>query len=119
MQAALQVLHNYPCEGRRIAVLGDMLELGDMSQELHEKVGEMAQKCNLNMLYCYGTASQAIAQKAGEKFGVFCTDDANVLIAKLQEYTKEGDVILFKASHGMHLENVIEAVYGQPPYGAE
>jgi UDP-N-acetylmuramoyl-tripeptide--D-alanyl-D-alanine ligase len=119
MQAALQVLNNYPCEGRRIAVLGDMLELGDMSQELHEKVGEIARNCNLNMLYCYGTASKFIAQKAGDKFGVFCTDDENVLISKLQEYTREGDVILFKASHGMHLENVFEAVYGQTAYGAE
>ncbi len=112
MKAALQVLNNYPCEGRRIAVLGDMLELGDMSQELHEQVGVIARDCNLNMLYCYGTASQFIAQKAGDKFGIFCTDDENVLVSKLQEYTKEGDVVLFKASHGMHLEKIIEAVYG-------
>lgn len=112
MEAALGVLANYPCEGRRIAVLGDMLELGDMSDELHEKVGEIAKRSNLNMLYCYGTAAKRIAAKAGEKFGVFCTDDPGVLIEKLQMYTKEGDVVLFKASHGMHLENVIEAVYG-------
>lgn len=112
MEAALGVLANYPCEGRRVAVLGDMLELGDMSDALHEKVGEIAKRSNLNMLYCYGPAAKHIAAKAGDRFGVFCTEDASVLTEKLQMYTKEGDVVLFKASHGMHLENIIEAVYG-------
>ena len=112
MEAALGVLANYPCEGRRVAVLGDMLELGDMSNSLHEQVGEIAKKSNLNMLYCYGPAAKHIAAKAGDKFGVFCTEDADVLTEKLRMYTKEGDVVLFKASHGMHLENIIDAVYG-------
>ena len=112
MEAALGVLANYPCEGRRVAVLGDMLELGDMSDSLHEQVGEIAKNSNLNMLYCYGPAAKHIAAKAGDKFGVFCTEDADVLTEKLRMYTKEGDVVLFKASHGMHLENIIDAVYG-------
>ena len=64
------------------------------------------------MLYCYGPAAKHIAAKAGDKFGVFCTEDADVLTEKLRMYTKEGDVVLFKASHGMHLENIIDAVYG-------
>ena len=113
MEAALGVLANYPCEGRRVAVLGDMLELGDMSDALHEKVGEIAKKSNLNMLYCYGSAAKHIAAKAGDKFGVFCTEDPAVLTEKLQKYVKAGDVVLFKASHGMHLERIIEAVYGE------
>ena len=112
MEAALSVLANYPCEGRKVAVLGDMLELGDMSDTLHEQVGAIAKKSNLNMLYCYGPAAKHIAAKAGDKFGVFCTEDASLLTEKLQNYLKEGDVVLFKASHGMHLENIIEAVYG-------
>ncbi|MBQ4466419.1 MAG: UDP-N-acetylmuramoyl-tripeptide--D-alanyl-D-alanine ligase [Oscillospiraceae bacterium] len=112
MEAALSVLANYPCEGRKVAVLGDMLELGAMSDTLHEQVGAIAKKSNLNMLYCYGPASRHIAAKAGDKFGVFCTEDAALLTEKLQNYLKEGDVVLFKASHGMHLEHIIEAVYG-------
>ena len=64
------------------------------------------------MLYCYGPAAKHIAAKAGDKFGVFSTEDASLLTEKLQNYLKEGDVVLFKASHGMHLENIIEAVYG-------
>lgn len=112
MEAALGVLAGYPCEGRRVAVLGDMLELGEMSDALHEQVGKIAARSNLNMLYCYGTAAKHIAAKAGDRFGVFCTDDPSVLTEKLQKYVKAGDVVLFKASHGMHLERVIEAVYG-------
>lgn len=113
MEAALSVLSGYPCEGRRIAVLGDMLELGEMSDALHEQVGALARKSNLNMLYCYGTAARHIAAKAGDRFGVFCTDDPAVLTDKLRKYVKAGDVVLFKASHGMHLEDIIEAVYGE------
>ncbi len=112
MEAALSVLANYPCEGRRVAVLGDMLELGDMSESLHQQVGEIAKNSHLNMLYCYGPAARHIAEKAGDKFGVFCTEDPAMLTEKLQNYLKEGDVVLFKASHGMHLEAIIDAVYG-------
>lgn len=112
MRAALGVLAGYPAEGRRIAVLGDMLELGDMSEALHAEVGRMVKASGINMLYCYGEAAKHIAANAGDKLGTFCTEDANILIAKLQETLRPGDVVLFKASHGMHLEAVIEAVYG-------
>ena len=112
MRAALGVLSKYPAEGRRIAVLGDMLELGDMSAQLHEEVGKMVKEAGINMLYCYGTAAKGIAAKAGDQIGVFCTEDAHVLTTQLQSCLKPGDVVLFKASHSMHLEQIIEAVYG-------
>lgn len=112
MRAALGVLASYPAEGRRVAVLGDMLELGDMSETLHAEVGRMVKAAGINMLYCYGEAAKQIAANAGEKIGTFCTEDANILAAKLQETLRPGDVVLFKASHGMHLEDTIEAVYG-------
>lgn len=112
MRAALGVLSTYPAEGRRIAVLGDMLELGEMSDALHAEVGRMVKASGINMLCCYGAAAAHIAANAGDKLGTFCTEDANILTAKLQETLRPGDVVLFKASHGMHLEQIIEAVYG-------
>ncbi len=113
MRAALGVLGNYPCEGRKIAVLGDMLELGVHSETLHAKVGEMAKNAGIDMLFCYGTAARGIAENAGSDLEAFCTDDADVLTEQLRKTLKEGDCVLFKASHGMHLENVISNLYGE------
>ena len=64
------------------------------------------------MAYCYGPAARHIAARAGDRVGTFCTEDPAILTAKLQNDLKPGDVVLFKGSHGMHLERVIEAVYG-------
>lgn len=113
MRAALGVLGNYQCTGRKIAVLGDMLELGEHSEMLHAKVGEMAKNAGIDMLLCYGAAARGIAANAGEAIEIFCTEDAEVLTEKLRQTTAEGDCVLFKASHGMHLENIITALYGE------
>ncbi|MBR1529901.1 MAG: UDP-N-acetylmuramoyl-tripeptide--D-alanyl-D-alanine ligase [Oscillospiraceae bacterium] len=113
MQAGLNVLGKYLADGRKIAVLGDMLELGDMSEALHSRVGEMVKHAGIDMLFCYGKASEKIAESAGNQIQKFCTDNLDMLIQKLRETVQEGDVLLFKASHGMHLENIISALYGE------
>ena len=112
MQAGLNVLGNYLADGRKIAVLGDMLELGKMSETLHSRVGEMVKNAGIDMLFCYGKESRKIAEHAGEKVQIFCTDSPEILTQKLRETVQEGDVLLFKASHGMHLENIITNLYG-------
>ena len=112
MRAALGVLAGYPCGGKRIAVLGDMLELGEMSNTLHAQVGEAAAAAGLDVLLCYGEAAGQIAAHAGNIPVLRCTRDPQELIRQLRETAQEGDVVLFKASHGMHLEEIIEAVYG-------
>ncbi len=113
MQAGLNVLGNYDAKGRKIAVLGDMLELGALSSELHAKVGEMAKNAKIDILFCYGKEAKQIALHAGDKLEIFCTEDETSLIHQLRNITKEDDVILFKASHGMHLEQVISKLYGE------
>ena len=113
MRAALGVLEHLPCAGKRIAVLGDMLELGEMSETLHAEVGKMAAAANIDRLFCYGKEAETIAAHAGTVHEIFTTCDAQALITKLRETAKEGDAVLFKASHGMHLETVMEAVYGK------
>ncbi len=112
MRAALGVLGNYQCTGRKIAVLGDMLELGEHSDSLHAKVGEMAKNAGIDVLFCYGTAAKGIAANAGDAIEIFCTENADELTDQLRETIKEGDCVLFKASHGMHLETIIERLYG-------
>ncbi len=113
MRAGLGVLGNFRCSGRKIAVLGDMLELGEHSEMLHAKVGEMAKNAGIDMLFCYGSAARGIAANAGDAVAVFCTEDADGLTEALRKTLGEGDCVLFKASHGMHLERIIAALYGE------
>ncbi len=113
MRAALGVLGNYPCEGRRVAVLGDMLELGEHSESLHAAVGEMAKNAGIDLLFCFGSAAKTIAANAGSDVQCFCTEDASELTEALRNTLKAGDCVLFKASHGMHLETIIASLYGE------
>lgn len=98
---------------RRIAVLGDMLELGGYSQTAHELCGEYCAQSGVDILLAYGEMSAATAQSA-EKNGVRYTErftDPDKLAVYLAGLLREGDAVVFKASHGMHLENVIKNVY--------
>ena len=114
MQAAIDVL----CEmtpqdgGRRVAVLGDMLELGEQSPELHEQVGEYVAKKGVDLLVCYGENSKHIAKRADE-LGLHagCSEDKNIVLNFLKYKLRPNDIVLFKASRGMHMEELIEEFY--------
>ncbi|MBQ7132143.1 MAG: UDP-N-acetylmuramoyl-tripeptide--D-alanyl-D-alanine ligase [Oscillospiraceae bacterium] len=112
MKAALEML-NLQSGKRRIAVLGDMLELGEYSKALHSAVGEYCAKSSADMVFCVGAQSKYIARSASLK-GKAAKHFFNpeTLIQTLKETVCEGDVILFKASRGMHLENVIKSLFG-------
>lgn len=115
MKATLSVLAGMKCEGRKIAVLGDMLELGDMSEKLHRLVGEYAAQYRPDKLYCYGENAMYIAAEAS-KHGLagcaFHTDSKDLMAEKIKENLQSGDTILFKASRGMKLEEVIDKIFG-------
>ena len=108
MRAALRVLAGTPTEGRRIAVLGGMLELGDFAPELHAGVGREAAK-TADLLLAFGPCSECYVQGAHEAglagARAFATHDA--LVAALEETCRAGDTLLFKGSHGMHMEQVL------------
>ena len=110
MAAALSVLGNRP--GRHIAVLGDMLELGDCAQAEHYKVGRIAAE-KADLVFAYGphsgrvvdgTVTGGMPENKGRAF-----QDKDELVAALKRAARPGDVILFKASRGIHLEQVLEA----------
>ena len=95
---------------RRIALLGDMLELGENEEALHESLGEFCKE-NLEALFTVGRLGERIAdgaKKAGMK-EVFHVTKENAAEA-LKAYVKEGDVLLVKASRGMHLEDVVDRI---------
>ena len=114
MTAALGVLGNRP--GRRIAVLGDMLELGDCAQAEHYKVGRIAAE-KADLVFAYGphagrvidgTLTGGMPETMGRAF-----DSREEMAKALKRAARPGDVLLFKASHGMHLELVLEAFLRQ------
>ena len=100
---------------RKIAVLGDMLELGTISVEAHRNAGLVAAKNKIDVLMTYGERSLETAAKATE-CGVPVVKsflDKNELADALFEILGEGDAVLFKASRGMALEDVINNLYGR------
>jgi UDP-N-acetylmuramoyl-tripeptide--D-alanyl-D-alanine ligase len=114
MKAALTVLKDQPCAGRRVAVLGDMLELGELSRQLHTLVGEMVAASEVDKLFCLGKESFYLAQRAAmQEVSVYHTEDRKELCNAIRQELRPGDVVLFKASRGMHLEDCIDVIFEQ------
>ena len=107
MKSSVDVLSGY--SGRKIAVLGDMLELGDYEETLHRAVGAHLLKKNIDLVLTVGPAARYISDEVNKaKPGLAYHFDDNVsLSAYLQECLEENDVVLVKASNGMHLKEVI------------
>ena len=102
-------------KGKKIAVLGDMLELGSFSEEAHRMVGEYASECGVDVLYTVGEESKYMADsalKSGLKNVRNFTDKKELTEILINELHK-GDTILFKASRGMKLEEIFENIYKQ------
>lgn len=99
-------------DGRLIAVLGDMLELGDISEKLHREIGEELAENKFDTLITLGELGKFIAagaRDAGLK-NVYSFDTHEAAAKKILEIVRDGDTILFKASHVMHMEKIIELI---------
>ena len=110
-EAALNVLESCKTEGRRIAVLGDMLELGNRSSAEHYRIGRLAAS-KTDLLFTYGahsvrTVTGAITGGMSQK-NTAHFDTHEELANMLRMRVKEGDVLLFKGSRGMKMEKVLE-----------
>lgn len=115
MKAALAMFKEYPCK-RRFALLGDMLELGDLSREAHEEVGREAAESGLDTLITYGEQAKRTAVVAAAKG--LTTLHANTYreaADALLKLMQPGDALLVKASRGMALEKVLELFYKEQP----
>lgn len=112
MKAALDTLESMGLGKRKIAVLGDMLELGTYSKEFHEEVGHYVNTKQIDELICYGNESKYLCDVVnGNKIKVSSTLHQKELIQLVEEAIKTDCVILFKASHGMMLEEIIDEVF--------
>ncbi|MCX5749098.1 MAG: UDP-N-acetylmuramoyl-tripeptide--D-alanyl-D-alanine ligase [Candidatus Saganbacteria bacterium] len=109
MKAALDVLATQ--KGRKIAVLGDMFELGRSAKKEHELIGKMIPGLCIDVLLTSGTLSKniylsAVSINPGGKY--FHFKDKNAIIRKLKHVISKGDIVLFKASRGMRFEKIAE-----------
>ncbi len=112
IKAAMSVLTSLKCTGRRIAVLGEMMELGSYGPEGHFQCGEWADKCGVDMLWAVGGENAACYIKGAAKLsaegGTRLFADKESLAKALIDEVEEGDAVLFKASRSVQLEQVIE-----------
>ncbi len=115
MKAAISVLKALP-NARKIALLGDMLELGDASEEGHRHTGEWVAEAGINVLIAYGPRSGAMAEaaKAQGVTTVHCQNEQEVLQC-LRQFVQPGDALLAKASHAMKLEELLQDYYAGLP----
>jgi UDP-N-acetylmuramoyl-tripeptide--D-alanyl-D-alanine ligase len=112
MRAALDELSSEPVTGRRLAVLGDMLELGERETELHREVGAEATAAGVEVLVTVGPrAAVMLDEFDGEGYAVADAGEAAALVGELLE---SGDVMLVKGSRGVGLEVVAEALEAAP-----
>lgn len=110
MKASIDVLAH--TSGRRIAVLGDMGELGAEEKELHRNIGKAVAASGIDALFCAGTLAEEYASeaKANPECEVHYKKTREEMTEELLAYVKEGDTVLVKASHFMEFPKVVEAL---------
>lgn len=113
MKASLKYLSNLDSK-RKIAILGDMFELGEYSKKLHKEVGKQVYKNNINILLCSGENSKYIVKQAEaegmSKDNIYYMQNKEDIIEKVKEIMRDGDVILVKASNGMKFYDIPEKI---------
>jgi len=112
VQAALETLIGFAGRGRRIAVLGDMLELGAAATDAHRQIGRGVVSSGVHVLITLGKLGAVIAEEAQaqgmDRNRVRVCQEASQAAQSLKEMTEEGDVILLKGSRGMRMERILD-----------
>ena len=111
MRSSLDVL-SYSL-GRKVAVLGDMFELGANEKELHYNVGAYASEKEIDVICCVGTLSKALYEGAKARAGrnsVLYFESKKEFLDKINLVIQKGDTILVKASHGMEFPEIVSAL---------
>ena len=124
MRVALETLKSIPAK-RKIAVLGDMLEIGKYTEQAHRAVGDQAAEF-VDLLFTVGSRAKFIADEAGQNFisqnpdrQIFKYDDSLAAGRALDPLILEGDLILVKGSQTMRMEKVVEEIMAHPEKASE
>ena len=114
MRASLAAFRAREVAGKRIAVLGDMGELGPYSEEGHALVGREAAESGLSTLVCVGPLARGIARAAEEAgmdvSAIMCVDDAQAALLAVTPLVESADCVLVKASHSVGLDAVAQGL---------
>jgi UDP-N-acetylmuramyl pentapeptide synthase len=114
MRAALEALRELPCQGRRIAVLGEMAELGPAAEAAHRDIGRLVAESGVSTLYAVGRMGAWMAEGARaaglEEIERF--EDVAGVAGRLRSRLHAGDVVLVKASRSARFERVTAALMG-------
>ena len=111
MKASLEVLQD--ALGRKVAILGDMGELGADENALHEEVGMFAGQCNIDQVICIGPLSVYLAagvKKINPDMKVIHMETKEEFLCNPEAFIKKGDTLLVKASHFMQFERIVAAL---------
>ncbi len=110
MLAALETLREMPTRARRVAVLGDMAELGNEAAAAHSEVGEKAASLKIDQLFAVGRLASGIAEAARKKGLKNVTEftDVEDAATQIKEFVRDGDLVLVKASRAMKMERIVE-----------
>jgi UDP-N-acetylmuramoyl-tripeptide--D-alanyl-D-alanine ligase len=110
--AALETLRDLPLQGRRVAVLGDMAELGAHSEAAHAEVGRRAAELGIGQLFAVGKMAGVTATAAREAglTRVIEFADVEAAVKAVKSFLKAGDVVLLKASRASRLERIAETL---------
>lgn len=114
MKTALEQFREIPVAagGKHIAVLADIKEGGEMTVDYHKQVGTIAADSCADIVICYGDDSRYIAEEAQKSKKTYYTDSRNELIKIIKENVTTDDVILFKGSRSMRLEQIVDNIWG-------
>lgn len=117
--AALQTLRDLPCNGRRVAVLGDMAELGAHSQAAHAEMGRCTAELGIAQLFAVGKMASVMARAAREAGlnRVFEFTDVESAGAAVKKFVKTGDTLLLKASRATQLERISKILRAEDAAG--
>jgi UDP-N-acetylmuramoyl-tripeptide--D-alanyl-D-alanine ligase len=110
--AALETLCDLPLQGRRVAVLGDMAELGAHSESAHAEIGRRAAELKIGQLFAVGKMASVTAKAArdGGLNRVIEFENVESAVTAIRKFLKSGDVVLLKASRASRLERIAETL---------
>ncbi len=119
---ALETLHDFEAKGRRVVIMGDMLELGEASESAHRDIGEEASKV-ADFIILVGSRARMMGEGAldagypPEKIIRFA--DSKIAATKIPELIAQGDLVLIKGSQGARTERIVKVLIAEPSRASE
>jgi len=109
MEWAIRILHDLPCTGKRVTILGSMKELGEQTAYYHKQLGRLLKESTISKIFLIGQEMRETFNEINEE-RAFLFEDKTTLIDYVKNCISEGDVILIKGSRVMKMEEIVEAL---------